>query len=85
MLLGTRRTRVIDTPPQNRDPLDERIIGNMVAGYAYVDWLVGAEIDVFAMGHHRHLLELNSLGLFGADAAARTERAAIRAEQRQCR
>lgn len=64
---------MIDAPLQDRDPLDERIIGNMVAGYAYIDWLVGAGIDVFAMGHHRHLLELNSLALCGADAAARTE------------
>ncbi len=48
----------------------------MLAGYRYVEWLVGERIDVFAMGHHRHLLELNSLALCGTDPVRRREYAA---------
>lgn len=57
----------------HRDPLDDRIVANMLAGYGYVEWLVGAGIDVFAMGHHRHLLELNRLALCGTDPQQRSE------------
>jgi prophage maintenance system killer protein len=55
-----------------RDPLDDRVVDNMLAGYAYVDELVGAGTDVFALGNLRHLLELNTLVLCGASEARRT-------------
>jgi hypothetical protein len=35
-----------------RDPLDDRVIDNMLAGYAFVDALVAEGIDVLAMGHY---------------------------------
>jgi hypothetical protein len=55
----------------HRDPLDDRVVENMLAGYAYVDELVGAGTDVFALGNLRHLLELNTLVLCGASEARR--------------
>jgi hypothetical protein len=54
-----------------RDPLDDRVIDNMMAGYTFVDTLVGEGIDVFAMGHHRHLLEMNTIVLCGTSPARR--------------
>ena len=54
-----------------RDPLDDRVIANLIAGYALVDTLVVDEIDIFAMGQLKHILELNALVLCGTDAARR--------------
>jgi len=54
-----------------RDPLDDRVIDNMMAGYTFVDTLVGEGIDVFAMGQHRHLLEMNTIVLCGTSPARR--------------
>jgi hypothetical protein len=51
--------------------LGDDVVGNMLAGYAFVDWIVARGIDVFAMGNLRTLLELNRLVLCGADEAAR--------------
>jgi hypothetical protein len=54
-----------------RDPLDDRVIDNMLAGYTFVDALVGEGIDVFTMGQHRHLLEMNTIVLCGTSPARR--------------
>jgi hypothetical protein len=54
-----------------RDPLDDRVIENMMAGYAFVDTLVSEGVDVFARGNSKHLLELNALVLCGSSAARR--------------
>jgi hypothetical protein len=59
----------------HRDPLDDRVVENMLAGYAYVDELVGSGTDVFALGNLRHLLELNTLVLCGASEARRAAHA----------
>jgi len=48
-----------------RDPLDARVLANLLVGYSRVDALVGAAVDVLAMGRLKHLLELNSLVLCG--------------------
>jgi len=58
-----------------REPLDDRIVDNMLVGYAYVDALVGSGTDTFALGHVRHLLELNTLVLCGASEARRAAHA----------
>ena len=60
----------------HRDPLDDRVIDNMLAGYACVDAQVAAGCDVFALGQLKHLLELNTLVLCGASAARRAAYAA---------
>jgi len=56
-----------------RDPLDHRVVDNLLAGYAYVDALVADGIDVLAMGQLRHLLEMNTLVLCGTDLALRRQ------------
>jgi len=50
-----------------RDPLDDRVIANLVAGYAFVDAAVAHGFDLFAMGNLRHLLELNAIVLCGVN------------------
>ena len=54
-----------------RDPLDERVLDNLLAGYARVDELVAGSVDVLAMGRLKHLLDLNSLVLCGASQERR--------------
>jgi hypothetical protein len=56
-----------------RDPMGADVVRNMVAGYALVDDLVAAGIDVFAMGNLKHVLELNTVVLCGNDPARRQE------------
>jgi len=52
-----------------RDPLDDQVVENMVAGYALVDVLVADGVDVFAPGRVVHLLELNTVVLCGTSPA----------------
>lgn len=59
-----------------RDPMSDEVVENLLAGYAYVDALVDAGIDVFIMGQHKHLLELNTLVLCGRNLERRAEFAA---------
>ncbi|MDG4560090.1 MAG: hypothetical protein P9E88_02240 [Candidatus Competibacter sp.] len=59
-----------------RDPMSDEVVENLLAGYAYVDALVDAGIDVFVMGQHKHLLELNTLVLCGRNLERRAEFAA---------
>jgi len=65
--------------PVHRDPLDDRVVDNMLAGYAFVDALVAAGTDIFALGQLKHLLELNTLVLCGASEARRAAHAGHRA------
>ena len=51
--------------------LEDRVLENMVAGYAFVDALAAEDSDIFAMGNLRHLLELNTLVLCGTSALRR--------------
>ena len=56
-----------------RDPMSDVVVENLLAGYTYVDILVDWGIDVFAMGKHKYLLELNNIVLCGPDQALRAE------------
>lgn len=56
-----------------RDRLDAHVVGNMIAGYALVERLVNAGIDLLGHGGATHLLELNRMVLCGADARRRSE------------
>ncbi len=58
-------------PP--RDPMDDRVVRNMVAGYALVDELAAHRIDLFAMGNLKYWLELNMTVLCGTDPIERAE------------
>jgi hypothetical protein len=53
------------------DTMGEPVVENMLAGYARVDELVAARVDLLAMGQVEHLLELNRLVLCGADPERR--------------
>jgi hypothetical protein len=54
-----------------RDPLDDEVISNMLEGYGLVDRLIGVGVDIFAMGHLHHWLELNAVVLCGSEAGVR--------------
>src|SRR5262249_24494896 len=56
-----------------RDPMSDHVIRNMVARYMLVDELVSTAVDPFAPGHHKRLLELNSLGVCGTAPARRAQ------------
>jgi hypothetical protein len=62
-----------DSLSATRDPLDNRVVDNMLAGYAFVDALVASRIDVLAPGNLKHLLEMNSLVLCGTNPARRED------------
>ena len=62
-----RINATLDTP---RDPLSDTVIGNLLAGYAYLNTLLAAGVNPLAMGNSRHLLQLNHLVLCGTDESA---------------
>ena len=66
-----RRTQRLLGDAPDRDRLDDRVLGNLLAGYAYVDGLITAGIDPFALGHLKHLLEMNHLVLCGVSPERR--------------
>lgn len=66
-----RRTQAALRHLPDRDPLDDRVVDNLLAGYAYVDGLVAADVDPFILGHLKHLLELNVLVLCGSSVERR--------------
>jgi len=53
--------------------MDDSVIRNMMAGYALVDEVVAAGIDLFAMGNLKYWLELNVTVLCGIDPVERAE------------
>ncbi|MFM9882635.1 MAG: Fic family protein [Burkholderiales bacterium] len=55
----------------HRDPLDRRVIENMLAGYAYIERLANQGLEPFA--RVEHVLELNRLALCGIDPERRQE------------
>jgi hypothetical protein len=54
-----------------RDPLDDEVVSNMLEGYAAVDRLIRDDTDILAMGQLHHWLELNNIVLCGRDPAVR--------------
>jgi len=50
-----------------RDPLSDKVVANMMAGYDRVNQAIGEGIDLFALGNSRHVLELNDLVLCRGD------------------
>ena len=65
--------RLLNSP---RDRLDDQVILNMMAGYAYADALVADDIDLFALGASKHFLELNARVLCGTEPHDRARQAA---------
>ena len=60
-----------DRLTSRREPLSDPVVENMLAGYALVDELVSARVDLFAMGNLKYLLELNTIVLCGTDPRRR--------------
>jgi hypothetical protein len=58
-----------------RDRLDDEVVANLLAGYAYVDRAVAEGRDLLALGNLKQLLELNTLVLCGADPEVRRRNA----------
>jgi hypothetical protein len=58
-----------------RDRMDDAIVENMLAGYAFVDGLLGRKVDLFSVAQLRCFLELNAIVLCGLDPKVRAESA----------
>ncbi|MGB2682981.1 MAG: hypothetical protein WBE39_16910 [Candidatus Competibacter sp.] len=56
-----------------RDPMSDAVVENLLAGYTFVDVLIEWDIDIFAKGKHKYLLELNNIVLCGPDQTQRAE------------
>jgi prophage maintenance system killer protein len=57
----------------SRDPLEDEIVSNMVAGYRYVNLLLEKNISLLQLKGLRHLLELNHIVLCGTDPYKRID------------
>jgi len=55
------------------DPMSDAVVENLLAGYTFVDVLIEWDIDIFAKGKHKYLLELNNIVLCGPDQTQRAE------------
>lgn len=53
--------------------MSDVVVENLLAGYTFIDILIEWGIDVFAMGKHKYLLELNNIVLCGPDQGLRAE------------
>ncbi len=58
-----------------RDPLEDYIIDNMMAGYAYVDEMLADGVNPFKARNAQKLLEINHLVLCGSMETVRREHA----------
>jgi len=56
-----------------RDPMGDEVLGNLMAGYRFVDEALAQRIDPFQLGNSGWLLELNTLVLCGEDETRRRE------------
>jgi hypothetical protein len=58
-----------------REQLDRHTVDHIMSGYAFIDELIDAKIDLFSLGRLRLFLELNALVLCGRDDHERSESA----------
>ncbi len=56
-----------------RERIDDEVVENLLSGYTLVGQLLTSNIELFAMGNSRHLLELNVRVLCGANEQKRQE------------
>lgn len=71
--LQTEFPRINRDLKSRRDTLSDRIVENMLAGYAKVDAILDAEKPIFKLGNLEEILELNHTVLCGSDLAKRGE------------
>ena len=65
-----------------RDPMSDTVVENMLAGYALVDELVQARVEIFSMGRLKSILELNKVVLCGTGAGDESARHLVATEDR---
>ncbi len=58
---------------EQRDPLSDEVLHNMLAGYALIDDYVACGVDLFDLQQVNLMLEINATVLCGTDAARRVE------------
>lgn len=76
--------RINEVLEDRRDPMDDAVVANMMAGYRSVDRSIADGIDLLAMGNLKHLLELNAVVLCGTDPDERSAAAVhLRATERR--
>ncbi len=56
-----------------RDALGDEVVENMLAGYRFLNGVLGDDIDLFANGNSNRLLELNTLVLCGSNPERRKQ------------
>ena len=65
--------RINETLDMRREPMQDEIVGNMLAGYAYVNMLLERDINPLHPKQLHHILELNNIVLCGTDEKARID------------
>ena len=65
--------RINDTLEMRREPLQDDIVANILAGYDYVNMLLARGINPLSPKHLDHFLELNNIVLCGTDPKARID------------
>lgn len=63
--------KINDTLDMRREKMEDAIVENMVAGYSYLNTLLGHEISPLDRYELNHLLELNHIVLCGTDKKRR--------------
>jgi prophage maintenance system killer protein len=57
----------------SREQMDDEVVENLISGYAFINQLLEAKIDLFALGSSPFLLELNTRVLCGTSEQKRRE------------
>lgn len=70
--LRNRFTPINESLRERHDPLGDGVVVNLIEGYRLLDQLLADDIDLFAFGQLRHLLDLNDRVLRGRPVAAAT-------------
>ncbi len=66
-------SRINESLDDRREPMQEQIVSNMVAGYEYVNFLLAKDINVVRREGLHHFLELNHIVLCGPAGEARRD------------
>jgi hypothetical protein len=65
--------RINATLEMRREPMQDEIVANMLAGYGYVNMLLERKINPLHPKQLHHILELNNIVLCGTDEQARID------------
>ncbi len=57
----------------SREPMDAEIVENLLSGYALINHLLAANIELLALGNSAYLLEINTRVLCGTSKQKRSE------------